>query len=290
MHFQLQQFFTLLLLVVLGKFTGYMYLSWSDIVLVLIVTTVISHLFIYFTYKKVNFFSFSALSTAIGVMLMMATQHLWILFALIVLGLGQKYLFKCRDKHLFNPSNFALIMGLLLFYTQAHIVLGQLGEERWLQVVVILLASAILLRVERWLIPLVFTSSYLILEYFIVVSSDPLFIFEMLLQRFYSVSFLLFIVFMLTDPMTTPTTWRRQLIFAIFIALIATLLDYYVGFRVQHLFLSLFFNTFVFILFECYQNDSVSSKDRVKLFTLLVLVLSAIIYIEFQVPYYLNMY
>ncbi len=290
MPFQLQQFLTLLWLLVLGKFTGYIYLSWSDIVLTLMVTTVLAHLFIYVHDKKVNFFSFSALSTAIGVMLMMATQHLWIVFVVIALGVGQKYLFKCEDKHLFNPSNFALIIGLVLFYTQAHIVLGQLGEALWLQIVVMLLASAILLRVQRWLIPLVFTSSYLLLESMLVVASDPLMIFEMLLQRFYAVSFLLFILFMLTDPVTTPSTWKRQLVFATSIALMATLLDYYVGFRVQHLFLSLFFNTFIFRLFECVQNHFFTTTEKVKAAIALVLVLGVMIYIEFQVPYYFNMY
>jgi hypothetical protein len=288
-HFQYQQFLTLLLLLAIAKFTAYVYLDWIEIVSILFIVFLIEHLFIYLKSKEVAYLSFSALSTALGVVLMLSSPHLWIYILLITVGLIQKHFLQLEGKHLFNPSNFALIIGLLFFYHDAHIVLGQLGDERWVQGVVIVLAIAILVRVERWLIPLIFVPIYLLLQYIIIVNTDPMLIMEDIYLRFYSVSFILFILFMLTDPKTTPSSWISQGSFAITIALGATLLDYQYGFRVQHLFLSLFLNSFVWIAGVGMKKNAFSRVVYLQLLLLLVLVLSAIIYIELQTPYYLEM-
>ena len=259
-HPQLQQLINLSIVLLLGKYVAHVYLSWITILFILFFTLSVEYLMIYLKEKQFIFFSFSSLSTAIGVMLMLVTPHTWIIMLIIVLGLVQKHFLQWDRYHFFNPSNFALMMGLLFFYSDAHIVLGQLGDEPWLVGLVIILGISILFRVDRWIIPLVFSISYLLLQYLFIVSSDPVLIMEEIIYRFYSVSFIVFILFMLTDPKTTPQKYWQQIFFSIFIALEATWLDHYYGFRVQHLFMSLFIlSIFVPILTvekEEIQNDN----------------------------------
>jgi len=289
MPLQLQQLFTLFVILVLGKYAANVYLPWKSILLVLMATVAIEHLLIYAKERSVTYFSFSSLSTAIGVMLMLATPHLWIVVLVIALGLIQKYYLKMREKHFFNPSNFSIMVVLLFFYDSAHLILGQLGDSMWMKGIVSLLAVAILVRVERWLIPLVFVISYLLSQYFIVLQHDPMILLEDVYHRFYAVSFIVFILFMLTDPRTTPKTFKMQIFFAVGVALFSTLLDYQYGFRVQHIFLSLFLVTPLVFFLTNYQEMQYVKYFKIIGLAVVFLSLSAIIYIETKPPYHYEM-
>jgi len=287
---QLQQFINLVLLCLVGKYVGYIYLSWVEIFLLLVFTFFIEHVFIYIQSKKITFISYSSLSTALGVMLMMLSTHFYIYLFVIVLALAQKHFLRYEAQHFFNPSNFALMGGLLFFYHDTHLALGQLGESAIFQVLVLILAFLILYRVNRWILSVVFVFSYVALQYFLLLPTDPVLLFEDIYARFYSVSFIVFIVFMLTDPKTTPSSYMTQSIFAIVLALGATLLDYFFGFRVQHLFMVLFLCTPLYIGLQLLYKEKRTIYFYFSLSTILLLTLSAIIYIEIQAPYYLEMY
>jgi len=286
-NLQLQQLINLLFLLMLGYFTANIYLSWFALIYILLFTVLVEHSLIFFKEKNISYFAYSSVTTAIGVMLMMVSTQHWIYYVVIAFALLQKHFLFLNTKHIFNPSNFALIMALLFFYNEAHIALGQLGNDVWLLYFVIFMGVLILWQAERWSISVIFVLSYLCLQYVFIVSSDPLIIFEDIYERFYSISFIVFILFMLTDPRTTPTKVWQQGIFAFFIALMATAMDYYYGFRVQHLFMTLFVVSAFYGLFIS-QNLS-ASKDKVKILILFILVLSVIIFIQIQEPYYFEM-
>ena len=288
-HIQLQQFLTLLVLLVIAKETAYLYLSWLEITGILIFTFVVEHLLIYTKYREVKHISYSALSTALGVMLMMFAVHYWLYLLVITVALLQKHFLRWHDRHLFNPSNFALIFALVFFFQDAHIVLGQLGDDFWLQGVLLVLALAILLRVKRWFIPVSFTLLYMLFQYLIVAPSDPMFLMEDIYERFYTVSFVLFVAFMLTDPRTTSHTYLGQGIYSLGIALGTAWMDAYYGFRVQHLFLLLFLATALNVLIETFQSESLSVMYVVKIIAIITAIVGIIFYVQAQVPYYLEM-
>ncbi len=239
-HPQFQQLITLLILFGAGKWTAHIYPSFLLALSVLFWSILVEYALVRFQYGGLKYIPFSAGSTAMGVLLMMATPHGWIYGAAITLALLQKHIIRVHKHHFFNPSNFAVIMALLLFYSQAHVVLGQLGEAWWMRGLVIVLAGAILVRVERWIIPFAFVAGYLAAEYVWVVGYDPVVTFEAIYERFYSVSLVVFVAFMLTDPRTTPVLHWQQGLFGLLVAMIATGLDRWYGFRVQHLFMALF--------------------------------------------------
>jgi len=216
-------------------------------------------------------------------MMMVATKE-HILVVLLSLAILQKHLISIDSKHFFNPSNFALIMGLLLFYDKTHIVLGQLGDDLLFMSLLVVMAIVMLMRVDRWIVPIGFVLSYIFAEYFWVVSYDPVMIMDVVYDRFYSISFVLFVLFMLTDPKTTPSAWYGQILFGSMIAVCGALMDRYYGFRVEHLFEVLFVLTPLFKIYE--PKEKKISKLALLLF---VLSLGAIIYIQNQPPYYFEM-
>ena len=286
---QLQQFITLILLLLAGKYLAHIYVPWIQIVTLLGVAIMIEHTFYYIKEKKIVFFSFSALSTAIGILLMLATPHFYIYVIVVFLGLLQKHFLQYEGRHFFNPSNFSLITGLILFYHSAHIVMGQMGEDILLRWMVALLGLLILYRVDRWLIPVSFILFYLFFQYWLIVSYDPVMLFETVYERFYSVSFIIFVLFMLTDPRTTPSKRWHQVFFAALIVMIATGLDRWYGFRVQHLFMALFLLSPLVPLVSLW-HERKTRKALVLWSGLLVfLALGAIIYLEMQPPYYFEM-
>lgn len=280
---QLQQFATLLILLVAGKWGAFVYLSWKEILLLLCAGVLFEHLLLFLQYRKLPFFSFSALSTTIGIMMMLVATQKWIYFVMLAMALLQKHYLHIGNRHLFNPSNFALIMGMLLFYHQAHIVMGQLGDAWWLHLLLGILGMSILWRVDRWVISLAFICFYLFFSYYLVVLYDPVMLFETLYERFYAVSFVLFVLFMLTDPRTTPESRWGQFLFGMAVALGAVLLDRWYGFRVQHLFMILFLLTPLYTVWMAYRQKSTDLWLGV---VVLFLVLGAIIYLEMQPPYY----
>ena len=286
MPLQLQQNLNLLLLTVVGSLFANIYISWSEIILIIIFTLSIEHLFLYFNKNRSFYVSYSGLSTAISLILLMYSPNLWIYFIVITLGLAQKHYITFNGKHLFNPSNFALIIALLFFYRDAHIISGQLGDEPWLLLISSVLAFAILVRANRWVISVSFIISYLFLQYYLVVGYNPVVLFEDIYNRFYSVTFLLFIYFMLTDPSVTPFSHKEQVLLALLVALMATLLDRYFGYRVQHLFMSVFFFSF----FVHYRTFKILSSREIKyLVTILLFMIGMLFYVELEAPYYFEM-
>jgi len=285
MPIQLHQNINLAILLVVGSFVAHIYLSWIDIVAILLFAIAIEHLFLYFNSHRDFYFSFSAISTAISLIVLMYSSHLWQYFVVLSLGLFQKHYLTIEGRQFFNPSNFAIIMALLFFYGDAHIISGQFGDELWLGVAVFVIAIIMLVRVNRWIISLAFVVSYLLLSYFLVVYYDPAISFDTIYRRFYSVTFMLFIYFMLTDPPVTPNKPIYQAIFGFLVALGAVLLDRFYGFRIQHLFMVVFFlSPFVTIF-----SNSISSKNIVVSALVVAFVIGTIIWIEQQPPYYFEM-
>jgi len=100
------------------------------------------------------------------------------------------------------------------------------------------------------------------------------------------VTFMLFIYFMLTDPVVTPSSIKGQVVFALGIGLLSTLLDRFYGFRVQHLFMAVFFFSFWVNILPL---KRLSTQELKLAMIILFLVIGALVYIEYQAPYYFEM-
>ena len=276
---QFQQFINLLLLVIYAFYNNTLQSSIFFIALLLAFALSIDWLL----QKKINY---SALVTALGIVLMIGYLKWYIPFVLITIALLQKKYIRLESSHIFNPSNFAVIAALILFYPKALPIIGQLGYQGYfILIVVLIMASAILIRVNRFAIPISFMIFYTLLEYIIIRSSNPYWEFSHFLEQFFTTSFIVYIFFMLTDPKTTPNSLSLQIFFAAVVAFFLVIIEYFTSARVWNLFLSLFISSIFFIPFY----RTLKQKEWGLYAIYLTLSILAIIYISQKKPIYFSM-
>ncbi len=145
------------------------------------------------------------------------TPWLWALAAL--LAIGSKFLVRVREKHVFNPANFAISVLLLALPDHVWVSPGQWGAGIWLAFLFAGLGLLVLQRAARLDIAAAFMLSYGGLLLMRCLSlGDPLTIPAHQLQ---SGALLLFAFFMITDPRATPDSRVGRIMFAAAVALLA---------------------------------------------------------------------
>ncbi len=284
-NIQFQQFINLLLLLIVATINQTIQISWFQIALLAIFASGVEVAFSYY-YKREIFIPYSAIITSFGIILMIGWTKWYIPYILIAISILQKWLIRVSNRHLFNPSNFAVVLALALFFPKAMPIIGQLGYQGYLVIAVIIaIAVAILVRVDRYIISFAFIIFYTIFEYLFMKHYDPHWKFDDFLTNFYSTSFIVYILFMLTDPRVTPSSKKMQILFAFIVALISTLLDFIYSYHLKNLFISLFVTTPLFFPFY----NRIESKERVKYMLFLSLCAIISIYVLYLPSRYFSM-
>lgn len=225
----------LLLLYAAGKLLLNIPITWLETAYIVIFAIALDHALIYLKIRKLDFFSYSAINTALGVAFLLRTVELEIYIVAVALAISQKHLLRIQGRHFLNPSNVAVVAGLLLFPYATYTTPEQWGTMWWLGVVMTVLGLLITYRVDRILIPLVFSACYLLLTYAFITHN-----LTEILYTLVSGSFLLFVYFMLTDPRTTPDQPGYQALYAASIAFLTIILEVLFGAYDVTMFLSLF--------------------------------------------------
>lgn len=159
----------------------------------------------------------SALSTGLSLSLLLRTHDPLLWIAACVIGMGSKFAIRVNGKHLFNPSAFAIVV--LLLSGQVWVSPGQWGTVLWLAALAGSMGCLILSRVARLDISLAFFATHAALLFFRAWNlGDPV---EIPLHQLQSGSVLIFGLFMLTDPRSTPDSPIGRLIFGAVVAALA---------------------------------------------------------------------
>lgn len=175
-------------------------------------------------YKLDHFDPKSVLISALSLCLLLRTDSMLIISAAAFIAVGSKFLIRYQGKHIFNPSNFALVV-LLLATNGAWVSHGQWGQSA---VVVFFAACAgmlVLYRSRRTDITITFLSAYsLILLARAFWLNDPI---DIPLHQLQNGALLIFAFFMISDPKSIPNARSGRLIFAILVAATAVYYQYY---------------------------------------------------------------
>lgn len=163
----------------------------------------------------------SPLITALGLSLLLRTDHMATMALAASVAIASKFLFKVNDKHFFNPANLGIIAALTLT-NDAWVSPGQWGEEIWYGFIFIGAGGMVLKRVGRWDTTGMFLVSYALLE---AVRNLYLgWTWDVWAHRMMSGSLLLFALFMVTDPRSIPNARPARLIWAFAIAILTFVL------------------------------------------------------------------
>lgn len=194
-------------------------------IFVLTVAATLATQFIFFKYLKIPSTDYrSPLITSLSLCLLFKASALWIFPLAGAVAMASKFLIRVNNKHIFNPANAAIVLGLILLPNHVWISPGQWGNAVWLGFALVCLAILVLSRAGRADMSLFFLGSWAALTFGRAVwLGDPL---EIPFHNLQSGALLIFAFFMISDPMTTPNSRLARFIFAFVVAAIAFILQY----------------------------------------------------------------
>jgi len=175
----------------------------------------------------------SAYITGISLALLIKPQAniLWPFALGAFLAIASKYVLTYRERHLWNPSNFAIALLLLLAPGSVAVLSHQWGNDLGTNLVIWAFGLVIAWRARVLHVTLTYVASFVgfaIVRYFIV--GGPL------LAEIAPITgpmYQLFVFFMVTDPRTTVSTRRGRILVVGIVALVETIIrlagDFQIG-------------------------------------------------------------
>jgi Na+-transporting NADH:ubiquinone oxidoreductase subunit NqrB len=150
----------------------------------------------------------------------------WLLLAAVI-AVGSKFVIRVRGKHLFNPTNGAIV-ALLLFTHRVWVSPGQWGNVAFFGFLIVCLGGLVVNRAARSDVTYAFIASWAaVLVGRSLMLGEPL---TIPLHRLENGALLLFTFFMISDPKTTPDSRAGRILFAMLVAAGG----WYVQFRLFH--------------------------------------------------------
>ena len=171
------------------------------------------------TPHEFNRWGFSVLISAMSLCLLLKTNSWQISLLAAFLTVISKYIFRWKQKHIFNPSAFGIV-ACLFFTNDAWLSPGQWGSDAVIFFSVITLGTIVVTRVQKLDISLAFLFTFIGLLYWrqVYVLGWPL---DHFIHSVSTGSLLLFTFFMISDPRTSPNHPLARILWAVLIAIIA---------------------------------------------------------------------
>ncbi len=159
----------------------------------------------------------SAYITGISVGILLRSPEFWPYALCSAIAITSKYVIRWHGRHLWNPSNFAISAMLILAPAYVATLSVQWGNEIWTMVIVWILGALITWRVRRFHITLTYVVSFLAFSAIRSSMVGDSFLAEV--APITGPMYQLFIFFMITDPRTTVSSKRGQILVAFLVAL-----------------------------------------------------------------------
>ncbi len=164
----------------------------------------------------------SAYISGISIGILLRSPAVWPYALAAVLAISSKYVVRYRNRHLWNPSNFAICVVLFLAADTVSSLSIQWGNNLAAMAVIWVLGSAILYRLRRFHICAAYVASFLAFAALRhALTGEPL---AAELAPITGPEYQLFIFFMITDPKTTLRSRRGQCLVVVAVAAVECVL------------------------------------------------------------------
>jgi enediyne biosynthesis protein E5 len=165
----------------------------------------------------------SALVTSLSLTLLLRTDTAALAMIGATVAIGSKFLVRVRGKHIFNPSNLALVT-LMLASDGAWVSSGQWGSTVLGALALACLGSVVITRARRSETTLAFLVAFAgLLIGRALWLEDPL---RIPLHQLQNGALLVFAFFMISDPKTAPDTCAGRIVFGVLVATVAYVIQY----------------------------------------------------------------
>lgn len=159
----------------------------------------------------------SASISGLSLCLLCRTNAWWLAALAAVVAIGSKFILRVRNKHLFNPTAFALVLLMLITDGRVWVSPGQWGNVAFFAFLIACLGGVVVMRAARADVTLAFLAAWIAL-----VVGRSIWLHEPMtipIHRLQSGALLLFTFFMISDPRTTPDSRAGRIVFAVLVAL-----------------------------------------------------------------------
>jgi enediyne biosynthesis protein E5 len=166
----------------------------------------------------------SALISGLSLCLLLRTNDVVLALLAAVIAISSKFLIKLHGKHLFNPTNIAIV-ALMAVTGNVWVSPGQWGNVAFFAFLMACLGGLVVNRASRSDVTYAFIGFYMALVFGRSIwVGEPL---TIPVHRLENGALLLFTFFMISDPRTTPNSRVGRILFAFLVAFGA----WYIQFR-----------------------------------------------------------
>lgn len=191
---------------------------------------------------------FGALISAFGVVLLCNSHFIWPYAAVSGLSILSREYLRVDGRHVFNPTNFGMTVCLLFASGWMTATSSRWGGSPESMLVLACLGTLVVVKANRLDVSLSYVAGWLLGSLVYAAAAGlPL---APVLAPFTGASFQLFTFFMVTDPVTTPSTRNRRIVFGLAVGLMENLFRFHQS-RNAH-FYSLFLVTGFVPVFEAW--------------------------------------
>lgn len=164
----------------------------------------------------------SAYISGISIGILVHSPMLWPYALGATLSIMSKYVLRVRGRHLWNPSNFGICVLLFLAPFAVAPLSVQWGNEAWPMVVIWIIGLNAIWRVRRAHITLSYIAAFFTFAFVRSLVIETSFISEV--APITGPMYQLFALFMVTDPKTTVSSRRGEIIVVVAVAFVEMLL------------------------------------------------------------------
>lgn len=163
----------------------------------------------------------SAYTTGISVGILVRSPMLWPFALCSVISIMSKYVLRVKGRHLWNPSNFGLCV---FFFPAAYGLLDvaplsvQWGNNVWPMLVIWVIGLITIWRVKRAHITVTYIVAFVVLSFVRSLITGDAFLAEV--APITGPMYQLFALFMITDPKTTVSSPRGEVVVTVLIAVV----------------------------------------------------------------------
>lgn len=172
---------------------------------------------------RVIAFPASGLISGLGLAFLLRSDSPYLLHGLCgFLSIASKYAIRIEGKHIYNPTNFGIVLLLLLFPDNAWITGGAWGTYFVFVIEAVNIALFVGYRVGRFHVAIAWYGTLgLLLLMQAAFTELPVYTVR---DRMQNGVLIIFTFFMITDPKTSPNTWSGRVVYAAATAVVAFIL------------------------------------------------------------------
>ncbi len=160
----------------------------------------------------------SAYVSGISAGILVRSPMLWPFALCAAISIASKYVFRFRGRHIWNPTNFGIVVMLIIASDSMAVLSIQWGNNMWAMLIIWIVGLFTIYKVNKFHICATYVLGFIAFGYLRSLYTGDLFMAE--IAPLTGPMYQLFVLFMITDPKTTVSTRAGQSFVAFLIALV----------------------------------------------------------------------